>query len=105
MREPASPRTEGTGVSPRRPSAANAGRMGASSGRAAAVAIAVLAVAAFGTSSALAQDMAQPLPPPSAQAAPAPRAPVLTRAPVLLKEPAPVYPPDALAARLSADVK
>ena len=95
MREPASPPSEGTGASRGRPCLARLART-----------LAVVSLAAGAAPPALAQDMAQPLPPPpGAEQAPAPRAPVLTRAPVLLKEPAPVYPPDALAARLSADVE
>ena len=67
--------------------------------------VACAALASFAARPARGQDLAQPLPPPPGAGRAPPRAPVLTRAPVLLKEPAPVYPPDALAARQSADVK
>jgi TonB family protein len=52
---------------------------------------------------AAAQDLDQP-PPPTGRPADVPPAPVMTRAPQLLKPAEPIYPPEALAAGLSADV-
>jgi TonB family protein len=47
------------------------------------------------------QDFDQP---PAPAQSPAPHVPALTRAPMVKKDPTPIYPPDALAAGLTADV-
>ncbi len=69
-----------------------------------ALAVACAVVLATWPARAHAQDFAQPNADQPAEAPPAPAAPKLTKPPAITKSVDPVYPPEALADKLSADV-